>query len=102
MFHSACRDAKYTAPAVVVEAESTECVKLLVLGVSSWSSSRASPEEGDFVEHCGDPGMPIQMRLLGEQVYGRGPGGQSGAKIIRQMMATEVVGNRKVEFFSTS
>jgi hypothetical protein len=37
----------------------------------------------------GDAQMPIQMRLFGEQAYGRGIGGQAGATIIHMQMQME-------------
>jgi splicing suppressor protein 51 len=39
------------------------------------------------IEYYGDSSMPMQLTMLGEQVYGHGPGGQSGAARQVQMMA---------------
>jgi mitochondrial splicing suppressor protein 51 len=53
-----------------------------------WSSLASAIENSDIIEHYGNPNMPMQLRILGEQVYGRGPGGQSGASMLQvQMMA---------------
>lgn len=53
-----------------------------------WSSLASAIEKSDVIEHYGNPNMPMQLRMFGEQVYGRGPGGQSGAAMRQiQMMA---------------
>ena len=53
-----------------------------------WSSLSSAIEKSDVTEHYGNPNMPMQLRMFGEQVYGRGPGGQSGAAMRQiQMMA---------------
>lgn len=53
-----------------------------------WSSLAAAVEKSDIIEHYGNPVMPMQLRMFGEQVYGSGPGGQSGASMRQiQMMA---------------
>lgn len=55
-----------------------------------WSSLASAVEKADVVEHYGNPNMPMQMRMFGEQVYGRGPGGQAGAGMLQvQMMAEQ-------------
>jgi splicing suppressor protein 51 len=53
-----------------------------------WSSLANAIEKSDVIEHYGTSNMPMQLRMFGEQVYGRGPGGQSGAAMRQvQMMA---------------
>ncbi|KAF8927067.1 hypothetical protein BGZ47_002344 [Haplosporangium gracile] len=42
-----------------------------------------------IIGRYGNSQMPIQMRLFGEQVYGRGVGGQAGAPIIQLQMQME-------------
>ncbi|KAI9863669.1 MAG: hypothetical protein M1813_003692 [Trichoglossum hirsutum] len=54
-----------------------------------WSSLASKIEKSNVIEHYGDPNMPMQLRMFGEQVYGRGPGGQSGAAIRRVQMVAE-------------
>lgn len=54
-----------------------------------WSSLAHAVQKGDVVEHYGIPNMPMQMRMFGEQVYGRGPGGQSGAGMMHMQMMAE-------------
>ncbi|MCJ1358894.1 MAG: hypothetical protein MMC33_008894 [Icmadophila ericetorum] len=53
-----------------------------------WSSLASAIEKSDIIEYYGNANMPMQLRMFGEQVYGRGPGGQSGAAMRQvQMMA---------------
>jgi len=54
-----------------------------------WSSLASAIEKSDIIEHYGNPNMPMQLRMLGEQVYGRGPGGQSGASMLQVQMMGE-------------
>ncbi|KAF9086079.1 hypothetical protein BGX23_009151 [Mortierella sp. AD031] len=42
-----------------------------------------------IINWYGNMQMPMQMRLFGEQVYGRGIGGQAGAPIIQQQIMVE-------------
>ncbi|KAJ5909946.1 MYND domain protein [Penicillium tannophilum] len=46
-------------------------------------------EKSDIVEQYGDPLMPMQLRMLGEQIYGSGPGGQPGAGMMQMQMLAE-------------
>ncbi|RMJ21001.1 MYND finger [Aspergillus sp. HF37] len=50
-----------------------------------WSSLGSAVEKSEIVEHYGERYMPMQLRLLGEQIYGRGPGGQAGASTLALM-----------------
>lgn len=62
----------------------------MALGMTSgWSSLADSCEKSDIMEHYGDGKMPMQMRMFGEQVYGRGPSGQGGAGMMQMMMMSE-------------
>lgn len=54
-----------------------------------WSDLRCVIEKSDLLEHYGDSNLPMQLRMLGEQVYGSGPGGQSGATMLRMQMMAE-------------
>jgi splicing suppressor protein 51 len=54
-----------------------------------WSSLSRAVEKSDIVEHYGDPTMPMQLRMLGEQVYGSGPAGQPGASMMELQMRIE-------------
>ncbi|KAG0247766.1 hypothetical protein BG011_000955, partial [Mortierella polycephala] len=40
-------------------------------------------EKSDLNEHCKDFLMPMQLRMLGEHIYGRGPGGMNGTAMIQ-------------------
>jgi splicing suppressor protein 51 len=53
-------------------------------------------KKSDIVEEYGDPLMPMQLRMFAEQVYGRGPGGQSGAMMIQMQMRAEDGGGPRV------
>ncbi|KAE8336067.1 hypothetical protein BDV24DRAFT_178855 [Aspergillus arachidicola] len=59
------------------------------LNKDNWSSLDCCAEKGDFIEHYGDPTFPMQMRMFGEQIYGRGPGGQPGFQMMQMMMQAE-------------
>lgn len=60
-----------------------DVVKCLDVGTKGgYYSLAAAPKKADFIEHYSDPQMPMQMRLFGEQIIGRGPGGQDGAGIL--------------------
>jgi splicing suppressor protein 51 len=54
-----------------------------------WSSLTSAIKKSDVIEHYGNPNMPMQLRMFGEQVYGRGPGGQSGAAMRQIQMQAE-------------
>lgn len=70
--------------------KATECAR--VGTQNGWSSLGRAVEKSDVMEHYGDSLMPMQLRMFGEQVYGDGPGGQSGAGMRQvQMMAEKRV-----------
>ena len=54
-----------------------------------WSSLANAIEKSDVIEHYRNSNMPMQLRMFGEQVYGRGPGGQSGAAMRQAQMMVE-------------
>ncbi|KAF9318002.1 hypothetical protein BG003_011962 [Podila horticola] len=69
----------------------------LALGTKAgWSSLRSAVEKSDIIEHYKDSLMPMQLRMMGEQVYGRGPGGQSGESMLRIQMQSEIAGVKGV------
>jgi splicing suppressor protein 51 len=56
--------------------------------LDGWSSLNCAIEKGDVIEHYSDPMLPLQLRMFAEQIYGTGPGGQSGSAMLQlQMMA---------------
>jgi len=61
----------------------------LGLNNGSWSSLTRKVEKSQLIEHYGNGEMPMQLRLFGEQVYGRGPGGQNGDMVIKMQMQVE-------------
>jgi splicing suppressor protein 51 len=87
-FLSLARSSRGLLPSWWSEEKSSECMRLGMRN-SGWSSLASAVGKGDIVEHYGDPGMPMQMRMFGEQVYGRGPGGQPGASMMKMQMMME-------------
>lgn len=69
------------------EGKAIECENAGMCG--GWSSLTSMVEKSDIVEHYGDLNMPMQLRMLGEQIYGRGLGGHDGIEIIQLMKSTE-------------
>lgn len=67
--------------------KAAECIAFGMSG--SWASLSAAPEKSDIVEHYGNPEMPMQMRMLSEQITGRGPRGQDGTAMRKLMMEGE-------------
>jgi len=55
----------------------------------NWSDLGACIEKHDVVDHYDDPLMPMQLRMLGEQITGRGPMGQSGEQMVKMQMLSE-------------
>ncbi|OAL49743.1 hypothetical protein IQ07DRAFT_588263 [Pyrenochaeta sp. DS3sAY3a] len=61
-----------------------------IFGMSDeWSELRACVEKQDLIDHYGDRLMPMQLRMLAEAVYGKGPGGQNGSAMRKMMMMAE-------------
>ncbi|PYH94745.1 hypothetical protein BO71DRAFT_398686 [Aspergillus ellipticus CBS 707.79] len=62
----------------------------VALGLTEgWSSLGVAAEKNDIIEHYGDASMPMQLRMLGEQIYGVGPYGQPGAEMLEAMVGSE-------------
>ncbi|ORY12644.1 putative MYND domain protein [Clohesyomyces aquaticus] len=55
----------------------------------NWSDLRTCVEKHDIIEHYGDSRFPMQLRMLGESVYGTGPMGQDGTGMRKMMMMQE-------------
>jgi splicing suppressor protein 51 len=55
----------------------------------NWSDLCCAIEKHDVTEHYGDNLMPMKLRMLGEQILGTGPGGQSGAGMMQLQMQVE-------------
>ncbi|KAG0085906.1 hypothetical protein BGZ93_005972 [Podila epicladia] len=56
---------------------------------SLWANLADAIEKGDLIDHYGDANMPMQLRMLREQITGRGPMGQSGLDMMRVQMSGE-------------
>lgn len=63
-----------------------ECVRF-GQGGDSWARLDCAIEKLDVQEHYGEDRFPMQLRMFGETVYGRGPGGSDGTSM-RKMMAS--------------
>ena len=61
-----------------------------------WSSLAFRLEKSGIMEHYGIPITSVHLRLFGEQVYGRGPGGQNDVVIIKMQIRTEKRGGGNV------
>lgn len=68
---------------------------------NNWSNLRCSVEKPDIINHYGEERMPMQLRMLSEAIYGRGPAGQDGAGVRRMMMSMENnVGGQEAMYMS--
>ncbi|OAQ35314.1 putative MYND domain protein [Linnemannia elongata AG-77] len=56
---------------------------------TEWSSLARKVDKAVIIDHYANPEMPMQLRMLGEQIYLRGPAGQSGAQMINLKMEAE-------------
>ncbi|RDA82768.1 hypothetical protein CP532_0403 [Ophiocordyceps camponoti-leonardi (nom. inval.)] len=65
-----------------------EC-EALSMSRSQWHCLQFAVEKSDIVDHYGDPQFPMQLRMFGEAVYGRAPGGTDGTGMRRMQMAME-------------
>ncbi|KAF9561122.1 hypothetical protein EC968_005838 [Mortierella alpina] len=54
-----------------------------------WSSLAHAVEKADIQDHYGESLMPMQLRMLREQITLRGPGNQSGAAMMQMQMMAE-------------
>ncbi|RYP06755.1 hypothetical protein DL764_002952 [Monosporascus ibericus] len=72
-------------------------------GGNGWISLRKKIRKGDVTDHYGDATFPMQLRMLAEGVYGRGPGGQDGSTMRRMMAMGEAgAGPRHMSLFDAS
>ena len=56
---------------------------------TDWSTLKRKVNKHAIIDHYGDERMPMQIRMLAEAVYGRGPGGHDGTGMRRTMMSME-------------
>ena len=73
-------------------AEKQKACERLGMDSSQWHDLRCAVEKSDIIKHYGDPQFPMQLRMLAEAVYRRGPGGQSGKQMRKMMAAMEGAG----------
>ncbi|KAI1302222.1 putative MYND domain protein [Xylaria venustula] len=69
-----------------------ECEEL-GMGSSTWSSLRCAVEKSDVIDHYGDQRFPMQLRMLAEQVLGRGFAGNNGSAMMSMMASMESGGS---------
>jgi splicing suppressor protein 51 len=69
----------------------------MAMNSANWSNVKSAVEKSDVIEHYGDQRMPMQLRMLGEAVYQRGPGGQSGKGMRQMLMMMEANDGREGE-----
>ncbi|KAJ5677542.1 uncharacterized protein N7477_003175 [Penicillium maclennaniae] len=69
-------------------AQAKECVAL-GSGRDEDYNLRHAVEKSDIIEQYGERLMPMQLRMLGEQIYGTGPSGTSGAGMLQMQMEAE-------------
>ncbi|KAI0436916.1 putative MYND domain protein [Xylaria telfairii] len=67
-------------------AQKQKACETLGMDSSQWHDLRCAVEKGDVIEHYGDSRFPMQLRMLGEAVIGRGFGSHNGTQM-RKMMA---------------
>ncbi|KAI0862481.1 putative MYND domain protein [Xylaria cubensis] len=67
-------------------AEKHDACEKLGMDSSQWQDLCCAVEKSDVIEHYGDPRFPMQLRMLGEMVIGRGFGMHDGTQM-RKVMA---------------
>lgn len=65
-----------------------ECVQYGLRDGQDFSLVRKS-EKADVQKRWNDDMMPMKLRMLGEQVYGTGPGGSNGTSMLQMQVAQE-------------
>lgn len=71
------------------EAAATQCQAFGTRGVAGWYTLERRVSKREVNEHYNSSHMAVQLRLLGEVVYQRGPGGQDGTDVLRRMVRQE-------------
>ncbi|KAJ4297333.1 hypothetical protein N0V88_004251 [Collariella sp. IMI 366227] len=70
-------------------AEKQRACEAFGMDASNFQDLRCTVGKSDIIEHYGDPRFPMQLRMLAEAFYGRGPGGQDGSPMRGMMVAME-------------
>ncbi|KAK1981239.1 MYND finger [Colletotrichum cereale] len=76
----------------------TECEGLGHKDEHTWYSLKDKVSKGGIIQHYRDDHFPIQLRMLGEAVYGRAPGGGNGA-MMREALADMEAGTSRFGHF---
>ncbi|ETS81665.1 hypothetical protein PFICI_06667 [Pestalotiopsis fici W106-1] len=84
----AAKSRKNLLPSWWSDEKQAEC-EALCTGGESWCDITRPVQKGQFNDHYGSPTFAMQLRMLREQITGRGPGGQPGEGMIRMQMMTE-------------
>ncbi|KAG0208394.1 hypothetical protein BGX28_000612, partial [Mortierella sp. GBA30] len=69
------------------QSKAEECLRQGMGG--GWSSLAVCIEKQDIIEHYEDSLMPMQLRMLGEQICLRGPGGMCGTDMLKFQVQAE-------------
>lgn len=54
-----------------------------------WYDLRKPVDKEALVEHYGDTGFPLQLRMLAEAIFRAGVGGESGAEMMKTLAKAE-------------
>ncbi|KAK2029994.1 MYND finger [Colletotrichum zoysiae] len=73
-----------------------ECETLSQKDEHKWYSLKNKVSKADIIQHYRDDHFPMQLRMLGEAIYGIGPGGSDGT-IMRQTLADMEAGTSRFE-----
>ncbi|KAJ5008574.1 Glucan endo-1,3-beta-glucosidase A1 [Colletotrichum sp. SAR 10_66] len=65
-----------------------EC-EAMAADAGGWSSLKTKLSKADVIQHYGDDHFPMQLRMLGEFVWGSAPGGQDGTQMRRMLASRE-------------
>ena len=71
----------------MVTGEGRECVQSGMQG--GWGNLTKKVGKSDIIKVYGDSEILMQMRMFGDQIYGRSPGGASSAGMLQMQMMTE-------------
>lgn len=69
--------------------EKREACVALEMDDRNWSSLATCVEKHDIQDHYGNQDMPMQLRMLADQIYGSNPLGYSSEGILRMRMMME-------------
>lgn len=64
---------------------------------SSEPSLKTGVEKADIIEHYGDSQFPMQLRMLGEAIWGKAPGGTDGTAMRQMLMMMESGGMERMQ-----